>query len=56
MPKWDFWVKLHTKHWAGFTFSIKKERLFNGEYLLGIIVAKNDKIVGFKFTKQRIEI
>jgi len=51
-------ANIHGKQYvdAGFTLNIKKQRFIKGEYLLGIIVAQNEKIVGFKFTKQRIEI
>jgi len=41
---------------AGFTFEVKRKKLQPGKYLIGIMIAENDKIIDFKFTKMYLEI
>jgi len=41
---------------AGFTLKVKKEDLKRGKYNMGILIAQDDQIIGFKFTKRYLII
>jgi len=40
---------------SGFILTIRKKSILPGEYSLGVIVARKNKIKGFKFTKIKLD-